>query len=43
MKLDNFDFNPVEDKELGFDDYAMDLLAAPVRGLEGLARSDLKA
>ena len=39
MKLDNFDFNPVEDKELGLDDYAMDLLAAPVRGLEGLARS----
>ena len=39
MKLDNFDFNPVEDKELGFDDYAMDLLVAPVRGLEGLARS----
>jgi hypothetical protein len=39
MKLDNFDFNPVEDKELGLNDYVVDALAAPVRGLEGLARS----
>jgi len=37
MKLDNFDFNPKEDKELGISDYVIDAFAAPVRGLEGMA------
>jgi hypothetical protein len=37
MKLDNFEFNPKEDKELGISDYVIDAFAAPVRGLEGMA------
>ena len=37
MKLEKFEFNPVEDKELGVTDYMLDAFAAPVRGLEGLA------
>jgi len=37
MKFEEFDFNPVEDKELGVTDYMLDAFAAPVRGLEGLA------
>jgi len=44
MNLDNhkFDYDlskPVQPKEFSYSDYAMDLLVAPVRGLEGLARS----
>jgi len=37
MKFEEFEFNPVEDKELGVTDYVLDAFAAPVRGLEGLA------